>query len=284
MKKILFWTLAVVITLTSVIYQRKTGPTYPKNTEINIDGNFYEFKLPRSGNSDEDSKIEIPLNNNSITGILKYKRFPINEEFKEINLIPINGTLTAFLPKQPPAGKLEYFLSFYEENNQELINTEHIVIRFKGHVPTWAIIPHVFFIFIAMLLSNVAGIFAIAKSDRHVLYGNLTLLTLIIGGFIFGPIMQYFAFGQAWTGIPFGWDLTDNKTLLAALFWIVAVLGNRKSPKYRYSIIASIVLLLVYLIPHSLFGSELDYSSGEVVTGFCFYFSTKEQVFLQPYV
>jgi hypothetical protein len=28
-----------------------------------------------------------------------------------------------------------------------------------------------------------------------------------------------------------------------------------------------IVLLLVYLIPHSMFGSSLDYSTGTVVTG-----------------
>jgi len=32
--------------------------------------------------------------------------------------------------------------------------------------------------------------------------------------------VQHYAFGQLWTGVPFGWDLTDNKTLLAALAWV----------------------------------------------------------------
>ena len=118
-----------------------------------------------------------------------------------------------------------------------------------------------------MLLSNLAGLFAVSKIEKHVFYGRLALIFLLLGGMVFGPIIQYYAFGQAWTGIPFGWDLTDNKTLIAVIFWIVAVVSNRKNPKYRYTLIAAIITLLIFSIPHSMFGSELDYTSGEVVTG-----------------
>ena len=45
----------------------------------------------------------------------------------------------------------------------------------------------------------------------------LTMGSLFLGGMLLGPIVQNFAFGDYWTGIPFGWDLTDNKTLLAAI-------------------------------------------------------------------
>ena len=45
---------------------------------------------------------------------------------------------------------------------------------------------------------------------------------------ILGPIVQYYAFGDLWTGIPFGWDLTDNKTLIALIFWILAVVNEQK--------------------------------------------------------
>ena len=41
------------------------------------------------------------------------------------------------------------------------------------------------------------------------------LLLLAVGGFILGPLVQNYAFGELWTGVPFGWDLTDNKTLIA---------------------------------------------------------------------
>jgi len=260
--KILFWTLAVVITLGSAYYQRKTGPTYPKNIDLNIDGNLISFNLPRSGDSNEDKLVEIPYSESVNNITLNYRHFPVNEDFTLINFTHIDDNVVAYLPKQIPAGKLEYYLSF------DNIETEHVVIRFKGTVPNWALIPHVIFIFLAMLISNLAGLFALGKMEKHVFYGKLTLLLLLLGGMVFGPIVQYYAFGQAWTGIPFGWDLTDNKTLIAFIFWIVAVWGNRKSPKYRYTLIASIILFLIFIIPHSLFGSELDYSSGKVVTGF----------------
>ncbi|MBU8891931.1 MAG: hypothetical protein KOO66_04080 [Bacteroidales bacterium] len=268
MKKTLFWTLAVVITLASAYYQRKTGPTYPKNIEINIAENLIKFELPRSGDSNEDHEIVIPKNNTFSSAQIHYRRFPVNESFSVINFEQQENKLIAYLPKQAPAGKLEYYIAFQTSESIETINSEHVIIRFKGSVPAWALIPHVIFMFTAMMLSNLAGLFALGKVEKHVFYGKLTLILLLAGGMIFGPIVQYFAFGQAWTGIPFGWDLTDNKTLIAVIFWIVAVLGNRKSPQYRYTLIASIVLLLIYIIPHSLFGSELDYSSGNVVTGF----------------
>jgi hypothetical protein len=92
---------------------------------------------------------------------------------------------------------------------------------------------------------------------------------------ILGPLVQKFAFGELWTGVPFGWDLTDNKTLIALIFWILAVLMNRKKDRPIYTALAAVVLLLVFSIPHSMFGSELDYSSGEVTQGLIFIFSLK---------
>jgi hypothetical protein len=90
---------------------------------------------------------------------------------------------------------------------------------------------------------------------------------LIAGGMILGPLVQKYAFGDLWTGIPFGWDLTDNKTLIAVFAWILAVVMNRKKDRPAYTIAAAVILLLIYSIPHSLFGSELDYVTGTVTQG-----------------
>ncbi len=265
MKKTLIWILAIFITLGSAYYQRKTGPTYPKRITTNLAGNELKLKLIRSGITGVDCKIEIPVKSDSISGKLFYKRFPANESFKEIIFLKEDDKLIGILPFQPPAGKLEYYVSLMEKDQKFL--SEHVIIRFKDSVPSWALIPHVLLMFIAMLLSNLAGLLASFKIEKHVLYGNIAFILLLLGGMLFGPIVQHYAFGQAWTGIPLGWDLTDNKTLIAVLFWLVAVLGNRKNPKFRNTIIASVILFLIYIIPHSLFGSELDYSSGKVVTG-----------------
>jgi uncharacterized BrkB/YihY/UPF0761 family membrane protein len=95
------------------------------------------------------------------------------------------------------------------------------------------------------------------------------LIFLILGGLIFGPIVQKFAFGAFWTGIPFGYDLTDNKTLIAFLFWLIPFFYRNKPETFsKFVIIAAIVTLIVFLIPHSLFGSELDYTTNRKINEF----------------
>ncbi len=81
--------------------------------------------------------------------------------------------------------------------------------------------------------------------------------------------MQKFAFGEFWTGIPWGWDLTDNKTLFAFVGWLLALWKARQlGVKGRWWVVAAaIVLIMIYSIPHSVMGSELDYESMKVTTG-----------------
>lgn len=85
--------------------------------------------------------------------------------------------------------------------------------------------------------------------------------SLLIGGFVLGPLTQEYAFGELWTGFPFGYDLTDNKTLIALIGWLFALYmyGKSKLPK-KWALFASMLLIVVYLIPHSVLGSELDYN------------------------
>jgi len=108
---------------------------------------------------------------------------------------------------------------------------------------------------------------ALAKNPRQKTYGQVTLLTLILGGMILGPVVQKYAFDALWTGIPFGWDLTDNKTLFGLVFWLIAVIGNWKKERPGLTILATVMLLIIFSIPHSMFGSELDYETGNMIQG-----------------
>jgi hypothetical protein len=121
--------------------------------------------------------------------------------------------------------------------------------------------------FVAMMFSTLAGLLAIGKNPLFRKYTTWTLILFSAGGLVLGPVVQLYAFGDLWTGIPFGWDLTDNKTLIAFIFWLLAFVMNRKKERPLYTAIAALVLLMVYSIPHSMFGSELNYQSGEVTQG-----------------
>jgi hypothetical protein len=182
-------------------------------------------------------------------------------------MIHQGGKLVAFIPHQPPAGKVMYEITLTDGTINQRITEKPVVLRFKGDVPSGVLIPHVLLMFMAMLFSTRTGIEALTKGSKTLSLAVITTILLIGGGLIFGPIVQKYAFGEYWTGWPlkgifkFG-DLTDNKTAIALFFWIIAIYSLRKNKDKRgWALVAAIVMLLVYLIPHSMLGSELDHTN-----------------------
>ena len=115
--------------------------------------------------------------------------------------------------------------------------------------------------FLGMLLSTRAGfeVFNEGKDLRTLVYRTLTLL--FVGGLVLGPLVQKFAFGMYWTGWPFGGDLTDNKTAIAVISWLLAaIMLKRSEHPARWAAFAAIITIVVFMIPHSVLGSEIDYS------------------------
>jgi len=258
MKNTFYWVLALLITLASAYYQRISGPTYP---ETGIHNNV-SYKFERSHSTSSDQLVEIPVTAPGTEAYLCWKRFKTNDDFTVETMELENSIAKAYLPVQPPAGKLEYFVKIKRDNDESRFPTEHnVVTRFKGDVPPLILIPHIILIFLAMLFSVRTCIEALLKEGSLYKLTLYTLVTLFLGGMIFGPITQLYAFGALWTGIPFGYDLTDNKTLIALIGWIIAgyKVYKNKNPKF-WVIFAAVLMFIIFLIPHSLFGSELDYS------------------------
>lgn len=260
----LFWILALLITLASAYYQRVTGPTYPLAGKIKLVNEEIKYKLDRNHSGFSSHQVKIHLEEKNISGNVFWKRYKTNDEWTKVEMIRRNDSLVAELPVQPSAGKLMYKISL-NTNGQEInLPEQPVVIRFKGEVPLWILIPHVLFMFTAMLFSTRTGIEIFSSAPQLKIYMTWTFVFLLLGGFVCGPIVQKYAFGEFWTGIPFGFDLTDNKTLIALIGWIfaAAALIKKKNEKFWVAF-AAIVMLIIFLIPHSLLGSELDYKKLE---------------------
>ncbi len=261
-RSILLWIIAFVLTVLTAAYQRMTGPTYPLSGETTLNGKTIKYALDRSHGGEDDHQIKIKTDNEDVSGLLEWKRYKTNDQWRTVKMYYENGFLTGLLPHQPPAGKLMYRITLEKDSEKVFLNNNQpVVIRFKGDVPIFIIIPHVILIFMAMLFSTRTGLEFFSKEPNYKKLAYWTFGLLILGGMIFGPIMQKYAFGEFWTGIPFGIDLTDNKTLIAVVGWIIALVAIKKSanPK-RWIIFASVIMFIVYLIPHSVLGSELDYN------------------------
>jgi hypothetical protein len=264
MKKPLFWTLAVVITVASAFYQRLTGPTHPLRAGADVAGSTFHFELPRSGDStaDEVIKLAVPA---PAGAYLEYQRYKTDDPWTREDFVRTDGDLVGSLPRQPAAGKLAYKVVLVSAGRETPVTGgEPVIIRFKDPVPSWLLILHVLVMFSGMLASTAAGLAALDRSRNPRPFALWALGLIFAGGFIMGPLVQKFAFGVFWSGFPLGVDLTDTKTLLIFFLWVAAVIAGRKGKPARGAVLAaSVVTLLVYLIPHSLLGSELKYTNAK---------------------
>lgn len=223
------------------------------------------FSLPTSSSAEGNEEVRLAVPDAAVHGNIELRRFPSGDSWSRSTLLRQGEFLIAYIPHQPPAGKVMYRIYLDQGAGPIPLTQNPVVLRFKGNVPLAIMIPHIVLMFLAMLFSTRAGFEALLKRPALQRLSLWTVVTLAVGGLILGPIVQKFAFGAFWTGWPFGGDLTDNKTIVAFLFWAIALWRLHKQRDARaWAIAASVILFLVYMIPHSLLGSQLDYSQPPV--------------------
>ncbi|MDR0498611.1 MAG: hypothetical protein LBH03_02605 [Holophagales bacterium] len=262
------WLLAFFVMVASAVYQRRTGPTYPLRGRINVAGQQLNYRLPRSAENIGVARIVIP--DPGVPGRVLWRCYPTADPFTVVFMAPESDgnkkMLTARIPPQEAAGKVEYRIEIGSSVIPD--NDETVILRFKGPVSTPVLISHILLIFIAMLISTRAGLGAVFGKDEK----NLPWMTLglvLVGGIILGAFVQKAAFGAYWTGWPYGSDWTDNKTLFMFLGWLATCLLMMFPKAKRPAIVfASLLTLVVYLIPHSLRGSQLNYNQEQSAESF----------------
>jgi hypothetical protein len=259
------WFAAFAVTILLAVFQRMTGPSHPARGSVMLaSGESIRYRLPRSNEGRDELRIAIPAPAGDARSTLEWRRWPTDEPFQSQAMkVGMDGRLETGIPRQPRAGKVEYRILL--ETAGELVSvpaTETVVARFRDDVPAGVLIPHILAMFLSMLVSTRA-LFEVlrpgAPKARALVLTSMGLL--IIGGLVLGPIVQRFAFGAYWTGWPFGHDLTDNKTLIAFIAWLPATVMAWREMKTRIAVVLGwVVMMGIFLIPHSARGSQLDWS------------------------
>jgi len=262
-KNTIVWLATIVITLSSVYYQCITNPNLPLFIRVTMDGQPVELSFPQSSNTGKDAFISIPLGGRIVSGDLQYRRFYSNDNWTRVPMEIKNGALIGRIPQQPAAGKVLYRVSLIQaDGSRQPLTTNPIIMRFKRSIPGYILLPHILLMFASLLFSTRTGLEAAVEGPKLRLMAWWTLGLLCGGGLILGPIAREFALDTYWTGWPFGQDMTDNKTLLAASGWVFALWKNRiptdKNRKWYW--IAAIIHLAVTVIPHGALGSDPDYN------------------------
>jgi hypothetical protein len=205
-------------------------------------------------------------------------------EFQSVPMNPKPGeenVFTASIPHYPKATNAWYYIEATKRTEDAEVKVtlpdksssgfQPILLKFEGNVPAYIIIPHVLCNFGAIFFAVLTLFSAIdiRKGKRSlresIKFPLLTFILLFLGFVPFGIAMNHFAFGATWEAFPFGKDVTDNKSQIILLAWLITLFlvkgtllgkgAEKNLVSHRgYStmvIISFIVTIGMYAIPHS---------------------------------
>ncbi len=267
----LLWMAAFVVTVALAGFQRATGPSYPLRGSITLgDDHEVSYRFPRSNQGAGPLRVEFPDVGDGFIAVLDWRRYPTEDPFKSVAMRPTDDDrVVAEIPLQPAAGKVEYVVRLAGSRATERVPAhETVIARFRDPVPAAILVPHILAMFTSMLFSTRAlmEVLRPGRSARTLVLIAMGLL--VVGGLVLGPMVQKAAFGAYWTGWPLGSDLTDNKTLIAFLAWLVPTTAALRGPRTRLAVVFGwLVMTGVFLVPHSMRGSELDWSEETTGSG-----------------
>jgi len=205
-----------------------------------------------------------------------YKSVDFTIEAGEDSLKP---NFIAHIPSQEKGKRVYYYIMVEDKKGNKLTLPDKIetidppfMLKFKGKVPVVLIIAHVLGMAAALFFTFLTFFFAIdTLLGKDILKKlgfsiSFTAISIFIGGMLVGAWVTHYTFGGYWEGIPIGWDITDNKTLIILLYWLVMLFLmkgtifkkdeklNLLKPKSlaAFTLIGVFLTILLYLVPHSI--------------------------------
>ena len=248
------WVVALVVAALAARYQRTTGPTVPITGEAALGAATFRYSLPRTHAGDGDQKVDIRPGAGDAEGVLEWQLLGAGDAWTRVPMRREGESLRADLPHQPMTGKLAYRVTLARGDARLTLPARHpAVIRFRGDVPPAVLLPHILAMIAALLLGARGALEVFNRPPRFRGLTDGTLAALLVGGFVLGPLVSWYAFHAPWGGFPLGNDPTDNKTLLAFLVWLAAAIAVRRAKRPGpWVVFAALVMFAVYLVPHSI--------------------------------
>lgn len=267
--------LAAALTILLLVAARKLSTRHPDDLAGEAQGVRLEHRSITEHRPGAEIDVTATLQaSDAVVAVLRY-RVAANSPYQKVTMARVGGRARAILPADlgRRGDRVTYFLSAEDSSGAILATipadtSKPLLIKFKGRVTTWLLVAHITAMFGSLFFALLTAMAAVdlwrgvGRLKVVVRNSAMALYLISIGGFPLGLAVAYQTFGVAWSGVPFGWDVTDNKTLILVLCWLVTVLLGLKRlsraaaashHSFLLLVFASVlVTLAAYLIPHSM--------------------------------
>jgi hypothetical protein len=268
--------IALIVTIALLGAARRLTSGKPRDVHVNAGDVQIWHRTVTAHYGSGQPIIEVKLEAPPESRIVVHFKTPDNPKEQKRGLVSIgNGRYIAHLPPYDIGARIRYALVLTKPDGSRVrvpSGDRYYVIKFKGRASQAVLAAHIvcmfaaFFFMVLTLFGAIRILRGFEDKRRTVSAARWALFLSFIGGWPLGLILNKQTFGVAWEGYPFGYDITDNKTQIVFIFWLVSLLlvwgsfvgrgedRDRIGRKgFAWSMIACFfVSLALYILPHSL--------------------------------
>ena len=269
--------ISIIVTLVALSVARRVSTRRPIDASIERDGVVMHHRTVTEQVGSGEPLLSVTAEPESGSeAVVEFGR-PGVGGFQRIRMEHVGGgRYDARLPDLGKGARWKYAIAVIRSDGASIRLPEnpekYFLIKFKGTVSKVVLVSHVLFMFGSFfcMVLGFLGAIRILKGlegkQSTVNAGRWVLLLSFIGGWPLGFVLNYQTFGVLWEGYPFGYDITDNKTQLMFMLWLVSLFLVRGSfigrgedkdllgaRAFAWAIIASFIAsFALFILPHSI--------------------------------
>lgn len=254
MKKTLLWLLSLVITLSTIFYQRVIEPKKYVEGKAYFDQLEIPYKLPRYHEITSDCPVQLVVPDENILAYVEYRPYNSDDLWTRCAFKRKEEIITTYISPLPKSDVIEYRLVLFDNDRDLEISIPKygfVVMHWRHPVPTVFLVLHHVILYLALLFSLSTGLMAIISPHRPWKLALLTCLLFFLGGICLRAMVAKYSSGIWWSGFPVGDNFFENKMILIFLSWLTLFSFKiRDEIGKGWFIATSLFTLIMFNIPN----------------------------------
>lgn len=268
--------VSIAITIAMVFVARYLSANRPRDLASSVAGLTLRHTtvVDQEGPGEPELRLEVE-GEPAAPPVVRYRPRGGEQVEETVMTAAGEGAWIARLPELPKGSRMRYaFVAAAPGGGEARLpaGDGFLTVKYEGIVSPFVLVSHIIFMFGAFFCMSMCMLGALAvlrgrEGKRFtVVMSRWVMFFTFVGGWPLGMILNRQAYGPAWEGFPFGWDVTDNKTQIMLVFWIVTILlargsflgrGENRDLASPRAFAAAVVVsfaasVALFLVPHSL--------------------------------
>jgi hypothetical protein len=245
---IILWVAAFVITFLVIFLANLLDKEYPISGTFGIENKKVSYRFEKKHFGNDDVKVIIRTEIDSIKGKLFWKN-KLKNEWAVVELKDSALLLKANVPAQDPLQTIEYYVELNYDNKKNLLpDNKKVDLIFYGKISPVLNVLRYLLLYVGLFLSIRTGLEYFKNSEKSKKFAIMAVLIFATLALLINPLYLTYKLGYMNKTIPPISNLFPYGFILMTVLWILTVIVLFRFKEIKItSLAAGIISILLFL-------------------------------------